>query len=229
MSRYRRYQEEVLACSQKLSASGYFGPASGTGGNVSVRIDGEDMIAVTPSGKAYSELAPADICLVRFDGSMCEGEFAPSIETRMHLAVYRNRPEVNAVVHTHQPYASIFALINQPIPALFDEVVMKIGPVVEVIPYAVSGSSELEENVAARVDNRCNCYIIQNHGAISLGISLEAAYHNAGVLEKVSQAYYQALATGKEITTIPDPVAYVMFEILKSEQQKEMDRKKEMA
>lgn len=225
MSKYHRYQEEVLAYSRKLSASGYFGPASGTGGNVSVRIDGEDMIAVTPSRKAYSDLSPADICLVRFDGSMCEEEFAPSIETRMHLAVYRNRPDINAVVHTHQAFASIFALINQPIPALFDEVVMKIGPVVEIIPYAVSGSTELEENVASKLDNRCNCYIIQNHGAISLGISLEAAYNNAGLLEKVAQTYYHALTTGKEITTIPDPVAFVMTEILKSEQQNEIDRK----
>lgn len=225
MSKYRRWQEEVLATSQKLSADGYFGPASGTGGNVSVRVEGEDVIAVTPSGKVYSELAPADICMVRFDGSICEGEYAPSIETRMHLAVYRKRLDVNAVVHTHQPYASIFALINHPIPALFDEVVLKIGPVVEIIPYAVSGSSELEENVASGVANRCNCYIIQNHGAISLGLSLDSAYNNAGLLEKVAQAYYHALATGKEITTIPDPAAFVMSEILKSEQQKEIDRK----
>jgi ribulose-5-phosphate 4-epimerase/fuculose-1-phosphate aldolase len=225
MTKYRRYQEEVLAISQKLSANGYFGPASGTGGNVSVRVDGEQVIAMTPSGKVYSELTPTDICVVRFDGSMCEGEFSPSVETRMHLAVYLNRPDVNAVVHTHQPFASIFALINQPIPALFDEVVIKIGPVVEIIPYAVSGSTDLEENVASRLENRCNCYIIQNHGAISLGISLEAAYNNAGLLEKVAQEYYHALATGKEITTIPDPVIYLMFEILKSEQQNEISRK----
>ncbi len=226
MSTYRRYQEEVLAYSQKLSANGYFGPASGTGGNVSVRVEGEDVIAVTPSGKIYAELSPADICLISFDGSMVEGSSAPSVESRMHLAVYRNRLDVNAVIHTHQAFASIFALINQPIPALFDEVAVKIGPLVEIIPYAISGSSELEENVASRLDNRCNCYIIQNHGAISLGLSLAAAYNNAALLEKVAQTYYQALSTGKEITTLPDPVVYVMSEILKSEQQNEIERKK---
>ena len=225
MSIYRRCQEEVLAVSQKLSANGYFGPATGTGGNVSVRVEGEEVIAVTPSGKAYAGLSPADICVVKFDGSVAEGAFSPSVETRMHLAVYRNRPDVNAVVHTHQPYASILALINEPIPPLFDEVVVKIGPSVEVIPYAVSGSSELEENVAASLGNGCNCYIIQNHGALSLGISLEAAYHNAGLLEKTAQAYYRALSTGRAVTILPDPVVYLMSQILKSEQQNEIDRK----
>ncbi len=225
MNKYRRYQEKVLAYSQKLSAEGYFGPASGTGGNVSVLVEGEETIAVTPSGKVYSQLTPEDICVVRFDGSTVLGEHAPSIETRMHLAVYRNRPDVNAVIHSHQPYASVFALINRPIPALFDEVVLKIGPVVEVIPYAISGSSELEENVASRLENRCNCYIIQNHGAIALGTSLEAAFNHAALLEKVAQAYYRALTTGQEITTLPEPAVYIMSEMLKSEQQKEIERK----
>ena len=114
MNKYRRYQEEVLECSQKLSANGYFGPASGTGGNVSVLVEGEEAIAVTPSGKVYSQLTPDDICVIRFDGSMVAGEHAPPL-ARMHLAVYRNRPDVNAVIHTHQPYASVFALINRPI------------------------------------------------------------------------------------------------------------------
>jgi len=226
MSQYLCYQEKVLTYSRKLSAEGYFGPLSGTGGNISVRVEEDELIVITPSGKVYTELTPADICVTRFDGSIIEGNLAPSIEMQMHLAIYHNRPDVNAVVHTHQPYASIFALINQPIPPLFDEVAAKIGPVVEIIPYAVSGSFELAENVASRLKNGCNCYIIQNHGAISVGLTLEAAYEHSGLLEKVAQAYYYALSTGKEITRLPDHVVCMLAELLKSKQQKEISRKK---
>ena len=79
--------------------------------------------------------------------------------------------------------------------------------------------------MASRLENRCNCYIIQNHGAIALGTSLEAAYNHAALLEKVAQAYYRALTTGQEITTLPEPAVYIMSEMLKSEQQKEIERK----
>lgn len=228
MDKYHLYREEVLAYSRLLSNNGYFGPVSGTGGNVSVRIEGEEAIAITPSGKVYAELSPGQICVVDQKGSLVDGEFMPSIETRMHLAVYRNRPDVNAVMHTHQVFASIFALINKPIPALFDEVVSKIGPVVEIVPYAVSGSTELEENVASKLNNRCNCYIIQNHGAITLGMSLDAAYRNVGLLEKCAQVYYYALSTGKKISTIPDQVASIMAQISESEQQNEISRKENL-
>jgi len=228
---YRRHREEVLAYSRMLSTDGYFGPASGTGGNVSVRmeLEGEKLIVITPSGRIYAELSSADICVARFDGSIIEGNPAPSIEIQMHLAVYRNRPDVNAVIHTHQPYASVFALINQPIPPLFDEVTAKIGPVVEIIPYALSGSDELAENVASRLKNGCNCYIIQNHGAISIGLTLEAAYKHSGLLEKTAQAYYRALSTGKEVTALPDHMVCLLAELLKSEQRNEISRKKNRA
>ncbi|MBS3943827.1 MAG: class II aldolase/adducin family protein [Dethiobacter sp.] len=231
MIQYRRHREEVLTYSRMLSADGYFGPASGTGGNVSMRVEAEggDLIVITPSGKVYAELSAADICVARFDGSIIEGNPAPSIETGMHLAVYRNRPDVNAVIHTHQPYASIFALINQPIPPLFDEVTAKIGPVVEIIPHALSGSVELAENVASRLKNGCNCYIIQNHGALAVGLTLQAAYKHSGLLEKTAQAYYQALSTGKEVTVLPDYIVCLLTEQLKSEQQNEIARKMQLS
>ena len=163
MGSYDRYKEEVLETSLWLSDHGYFGSLRGTGGNVSVRIEGEGLMAVTPSSLKYNEITRDDICVVDFSGVVKEGSRAPSVESGMHGAIYRERPDVNAVVHTHQTYGSVFALLNLPIPSLLDEVSFTLGESVEVVPYALSGSAELASNVAGKLSNNSNAYIIQNH------------------------------------------------------------------
>lgn len=203
MDPYLQTRKEVIACCQWLCQHGYFGSLLSAGGNVSVRIPGEPVLVITPSGKPYMELVPQDICVVDFDLTRIDGDLAPSIETSMHAGVYRDRADVGAVVHTHQAYASIFALINQPIPALFDEVALSIGETVDVVPYALSGTPELVDNVRRTVANGCNCFAMQNHGALNLGKTLEKAWKNAELLEKTAKAYYHALATGKPVTTLP--------------------------
>jgi L-ribulose-5-phosphate 4-epimerase len=168
-----------------------------------LRIPDQPLVVITPSGEPYMDLAPGKICVVDFDLNRIDGDLAPSIETAMHVAIYRSRDDVRAVVHTHQAYASVLALINQPIPALFDEVALAIGETVDVIPYAFSGTPELVENVRRSVANRCNCFIMQNHGALNLGRTLKQAWQNAELLEKNAQVYYHALTTGKPVTTLP--------------------------
>lgn len=122
----------------------------------------------------------------------------------MHAAVYRERPDVNAVVHTHQLYGSVFAALNQPIPVLFDEVAFALGEKVEVAPYALSGSTELAANVAGLLANHANAYIIQNHGILALGKNMDKALLAAELLEKIAQIYCLALSTGKPVTLLPD-------------------------
>jgi ribulose-5-phosphate 4-epimerase/fuculose-1-phosphate aldolase len=126
------------------------------------------------------------------------------MESPLHAGVYKSRSDVNAVVHTHQMFASVLALIKQPIPALFDEITYEIGAEVAVIPYALSGSAALVDNVVAVLQNGCDCYIIQNHGAICLGTDLARAMHNAELLEKTAQAYFYALCSGREINRLPE-------------------------
>ncbi|HDP79699.1 MAG TPA: class II aldolase/adducin family protein [Spirochaetes bacterium] len=206
MGKYYDYQKEVLNWSLWLSENGFFGTKLGTGGNVSMRIPGEEAAAMTPSSRKYSELTAADICIVDFEGKVLEGELKPTVEQGMHLAVYKNREKVNAVAHTHQTYASLLSVIGTSIPALFDEVAFDIGDIVEVVPYALSGSVELAANVAAKLGNNCNCYLIQNHGALNLGSSIEKACLHAEMLEKICMVYYHALVSGKEISVLPEPV-----------------------
>ena len=98
----------------------------------------------------------------------------------------------------------MFALINEPIPALFDEVSFTLGPVVEVVPYGLSGSADLVNNVAGKLSNNANAYVIQNHGIIALGKNLDKAILAAELIEKVAHIYCLALATGKPVTMLPE-------------------------
>ncbi len=206
MGTYDKYKNEVLQASLWLSDNGYFGSLRGTGGNVSVRIDGEDLMAVTPSSVKYHEIATEDICICNLSGAVVEGARAPSVEAGMHASVYRERPDANAVVHTHQIYGSVFALLNKSIPALFDEVAFTLGESVEVAPYAISGSPELAANVAGKLGNNANAYIIQNHGIITLGKNMDKALLAAELLEKIAHIYCLALSTGLPVTMLPKEI-----------------------
>ena len=220
MKDYREYKQQVVTYSQKLVQEGYL---SGTGGNISVRIPGENALAITPSNFDYMEMQVDDICIVDFSLNQIEGEHKPSIESGMHAAVYEGRADVNCVIHTHQVYASALALIDTPIPALYDEQVRWLGRSVEIIPYAPSGTSFLKKNIAKMVRNNHNAYILKNHGALSLGPDPERAMHNVFLLEKCALTYVLALCTEKEISKIPLPIREIAFAKLRKDQ-KRMER-----
>ena len=225
MGRYDDYKREVLEVSQMLSERGYFGTRSGTGGNVSALVEGEEAVVVTPSGMRYTDMTADDICVVDFDLIRIDAKREASVETPMHIAVYRNRKDVNAVIHSHQPYASVFAALNEPIPPLFDEVTVAIGESIDVVPYGLSGSPDLLNNVVGKLSNRCHCYLLQNHGALCVGVSLEKTVGYVEMLEKVATIYYRALATGKTVTVLPDPLPTALHGIVTGAQDVEIARK----
>jgi len=203
MGEWDQARKDVLDCAKWMSAHGYFGGYRGSGGNISVRIGNQPMLAITPSDRPYRDMTAGDISVVDFDLKPLEGQLVPSKEAAMHIGIYKHRTDVNAVVHTHQTYASILAVIAEPIPPLFDEETKTFGPVVETIPYAISGSRELVQNVIKKLGNNCYCYILQNHGALNLGRDIDHAWKNTELLEKISKIYYAALITGKKISTLP--------------------------
>ena len=217
MSHYEQYKVQVLDYCQDLTRKGYL---IGTGGNVSVRIEGEDALAITPSSMDYLALIPDDICIYNFDREAIEGEHFPSVEMAMHIAVLQNRADVNAVIHTHQPYASTYALINEPIPALFDEQVANLGNCVDIVPYGMSGTVTLLENITTYLGNNCNAYILQNHGALSLGETLDDAWLNVELLEKTAETYLTALAAGREVVPLPAASVARLVEIRKAAREK---------
>jgi len=222
MADLSRFKKIVVETAQKLTAEKYL---VGTGGNISVRIEGEELIAITPSSLDYMVMTEADICVVGFDKQVKEGERRPSLETGMHIEVYKQRPDVNVVIHTHQVFPSMFALIGEGIPALFDEQVANMGASIDLVPYGLSGSEDLLKNIGAAVANQCNAFILQNHGALLLGMTLDKAVTNVKLLDKVAQAYYLVLSAGKTANPLPANVTALLSALLKNEQKKAAERK----
>lgn len=210
----------VVRAARELTHKGYL---SATGGNLSVRIAGETgqpVFAITPSNYDYLQMTPDDICVLDLDLCPLEGTRKPSVESAMHAAIYQARRDVNAVIHTHQVYPSTLAILQAPIPALFDEQVRFLGRSVEIIPYAPSGTGMLKSAIAKRVGNHHNAYLMANHGALVLGPDLERAIHNVDVLEKCALTYLLALCTEKKVTKIPSWVREVAFAKLRKDQKK---------
>ena len=225
MGRYDDYKRRVLQISQRLSADGYFGSKSGSAGNVSMLVEGENAVVVTPTRLQYDVMTIEDICVVDFDLAPIEGGRKPSIEAPMHVATYQARADVSAVIHTHQTFASALSILNEPIPPLFDEVTLAIGNVIDVVPYALSGSRELHDNVARKLANRCHCYILQNHGTLCIGTDLDKTFTFVELLEKSAHIYMQALATGKPITVLPEKTVAQLHATVMARQDREIARK----
>ena len=217
MSQYRSFKQQIVQTAQRLTEQGYL---MATGGNLSVRIPGQAAFAVTPSNFDYLKMQPDDVCILDFDLHVLEGEHIPSVESGLHAGIYQTRVDVNAVVHTHQVYASALALINAPIPALFDEQVRFLGRSVEIIPYAPSGTGLLKNAIVKHIRNHHNAYIMRNHGALCFGHDVERAAHNVEILEKCALAYLLALCSERPVGKIPLPVREIAFAKLRKDQKK---------
>jgi L-ribulose-5-phosphate 4-epimerase len=217
MSDYQSYKEEVVHTCHTLLERGYLKASEG---NISTRIKGQQAFAITPSNYDYAKMKAEDICVLDYEVQPLEGNLKPSIESSMHAAVYQNRADVHCVIHTHQPYASALALIKMPIPALFDEQVRFLGRSVEIIPYAPSGTGFLKNAVKARVKNNNNAFILQNHGVLVFGGTMEQAIHNMALLEKCALTYLLAIMTEKKISKIPLPIREIAFAKLRADEKK---------
>ncbi len=225
MSHYGPSRELVVEVCRTLLDRGYL---KATEGNVSVRVPGEDSYAITPSSYDYGKMEPGDICVLGLDGRHILGQKKASIESSMHAAVYELRDDVSVIIHTHQPYASALALMERPIPALFDEQVRYLGRSVDLVPYAPSGTGFLKKNVTKKVGSGANAFILENHGVLVLGGSAEQAVHNMALLEKVALDYLLALLTDGRAEKVPLPIREVAFNKLRKDE-KELARQVEEA
>jgi len=217
MGQFDTFKQRVVDTARLLVEKEYL---KGTEGNLSVRVEGHEAFAITPSSYDYLQMSPKDVCVLDWQMNVLEGIRKPSIESGLHAIVYQARADVNAVIHTHQVYASALALINAPIPALFDEQVRFLGRSVEIIPYAPSGTGFLRNRVKSRIRNGHNAYILQNHGVLVLGTSIERAVHNLELLEKCALAYLLALCTERKVTRIPLVIREIAFAKLREDEKR---------
>lgn len=166
----------------------------GRSGNFSVR-HGMGMV-ITPTGKSYDVLSADDLAVLEGDGTRVPGTAAPSSEWRMHLAIYRARPDCRAIVHTHSRHATALACVRRPIPAFHYMVAAFGGTHVACAPYATYGSERLAKLAVKALGPRHAC-LLANHGSIALGAGLREAFDRARDLEDLAAQYVLALQAGR--------------------------------
>jgi L-fuculose-phosphate aldolase len=194
-----RERDEIVRACRKLSAAGL---VVGTAGNVSVRVG--DLVAVTPSGVDYAELAASDVGVHRLDGTPVEAPLAPTSELPLHLAVYGADTGAGtgagagagtaAIVHTHSVAATAVSTLADEVPAIHYYVAM-FGGTVRVAPYATYGTDELASNAVHALRGGTAC-LLGSHGAVTTGPDLKTAYDRAVYLEWVCDVYLRAAAAG---------------------------------
>lgn len=191
------FENERRALLQALRSMLAAGLTTGSGGNISLRLPGDDRILASPTGIAYNEMVEEDLVVTDLYGEVLEGHRIPTSELGMHVAIYTARPECGAVVHTHSPYASTFACLREEIPAVH-YLVGFAGRSVPVAEYATYGTAELARNAAAALGGG-NAVLLANHGLLAVGHSLAAAFTVAEEIELVARLYYQARCIGTPV------------------------------
>ena len=186
-------QSQLVQTAQRAYREKMF---AATSGNLSVFDRESGKIYITPGSFPYEEMTPEDIMAIDLNGNILEGKHSPSSEWRMHAAIYRADKRVNAIVHTHSPYATAFAINHMRIPAVLYEMVFFLGGDIPVAEGAIPGTPEVGENCVPVLKERNGC-LMANHGALAVGDTLDRAYTRAVYIEDAAKAYSIALTHGK--------------------------------
>ncbi|MFE7777518.1 class II aldolase/adducin family protein [Streptomyces sp. NPDC057445] len=179
---------DLVATARRTAADGL---VVGTSGNVSIRVPTEagELVLVTPSGVPYDRLGPQDVVAVDPDGRQLLGDLVPTSELPMHLAIYR-ATDAAAVVHTHAVHATAVSTLVTELP-LIHYMAAALGGPVRVAPYALYGTDELAANMLAALADRRGC-LLQNHGTVTYGASLDEAYDRTAQLEWMCRLWLTA-------------------------------------
>ena len=190
----QKAKEEVLWGCRLMVERGYL---LGTVGNLSARADGTDLVVITPTSLPYDTMTEEDLVVVNLNGEIVSGKHLPSIECSMHLGVYRARPELRALVHTHSKYATTVSLIKELdiMPAIDTEQSLYLGGDINIVPFAFPGSKELAEYVKEGIGTNAGL-LMANHGALGVGISMKDAVIASDIIERNSEMYLLLKAGG---------------------------------
>lgn len=181
---------------------------AGTSGNLSMYDHENDVMIITPSSIPYETMDSDDIMLMKLNGEILEGTNRPSSEWRMHAAVYKERPSVNAVIHTHSPYATSFAVNGEIIPIILIEMVPFIGGAISVAKFALPGTEEVGLEALKVLDESSVC-LLANHGVLAIGDSLEQAHIRTIYAEDAAKIYSLAKSNGS-INLVPEEFVTIM-------------------
>lgn len=200
MDLIEKTKQEIVSIAQQAFNNKFL---AGTTGNLSVYLRSEDLMLITPSSLRYETMTAQDIVAVKLDGTIISGIRKPSSELPMHAAVYELCPEVNAIVHTHSPYATSFAVVHQPIPFILVEMTSSLGGDVPCVPFAKPGSRELGVTAAEVLRTGRNGCLLSNHGVLTIGADLPQAYVRAEYVEEAAVICHHAMQIGTPVILPP--------------------------
>ena len=168
----------------------------GTWGNISARDPETNLIYISPSGMDYSKIQPQHVVVMDEDLNIVNGEAEPSIEKHMHVAVYKAREDVNAVIHTHPIYSTAFGVAEQNLIGVSEDFIQIVGAEIKVAtPYELPGTEALGE-VAVKALGSNNAVLLPGHGALLVGSDMKMTLKVSMVLEKNAQIYLYAKLLG---------------------------------
>jgi L-ribulose-5-phosphate 4-epimerase len=179
-----------------------------TGGNVSMRDKETGLVAIKASGVRYKDLTPEAMVVVDLDGKIVEGDLKPSSDTASHLYIYRYRPDVYGVVHTHSNYATAFAAIGASIPVYLTAHADEFGVPIPCGGFALIGGEEIGKVVVETIGTS-PAVLLKNHGVFTIGSSGEAAVKTAVMVEDIARTVWLALQIGR-----PDEIPPELIEKL---------------
>jgi L-fuculose-phosphate aldolase len=189
-------RDAAVAAVRRLDA---LGMNRGSSGNLSLRREtgGQPGMLITPTGMGADELQAQDLVWLGDDGTL-KGRWQPSSEWHFHQAVYRQRPDLNAIVHVHSVHATALACLRRGLPAFHYMVAVAGGDSVPCVPYALFGTEALSAGVALALRDRDAC-LMANHGLVAAGSSLGRAMKVALEIESLCETYLKALAVGEPV------------------------------
>lgn len=207
------YKKLIVESGKRMSGSGL---TVETWGNISFRDPKTQLVYLTPSAMLYDKIVEDDVVVCKLDGTIVEGKRKPTIETSMHLSVYQNRKDINAIVHTHPLYSMVYATQGKNIPLIIDEAAQILGDTCKCTDYALPGSKELAENCVKALGEKANACLIHSHGAVCLGEDMDGAFKTAKVLEVTAQILCMVEATGGKPVGISNENIAIMQDFVKN-------------
>lgn len=194
-----KLREEVWRANMALPANHL---VTWTSGNVSGRDAESGLVVIKPSGVLFEDLTPENMAIVDLDGNIIEATYGPSTDTASHLYIYRRRPDVNGVTHTHSNYATAFAAAGMPIPVCLTAVADEFGGPVPCGDYIRIGDQRIGEEILRSIGSS-PAVLMKQHGVFTIGATVQKALKAAIMVEDIAKTIWLALQIGS-IESLPE-------------------------